>query len=80
MGVFRQDYWSGLPCPPPGVLPDPGIEPVSLPSPALAGEFFTTRATWRAPNYECNSLQFSKLRVFGEPLELVVDVRSDDGL
>jgi len=78
MGVFRQDYWSGLPCPPPGVFPNPGIEPVSLPSPALAGEFFTTRATWEAPNYECNSLQLSNLRVFG--LELVVDVRSDSGL
>jgi len=29
MGFFRQKYWSGLPCPPPGDLPDPGIEPVS---------------------------------------------------
>ena len=37
-----QGYWSGLPCPSPGDLPDSGIEPVSLPSPALAGEFFTT--------------------------------------
>ena len=43
MGFFRQEYWSGLPCPPPGHLPDPGIEPISLKSPALAGEFFTTR-------------------------------------
>ena len=43
---FRQEYWSGLPCPPPGDLPHPGIEPVSLTSPALAGGFFTTRATW----------------------------------
>ena len=75
-----QGYWSGLPCPSPGDLPDSGIEPVSLPSPALAGEFFTTRATWEALNYECNSLQLSNLRVFEEPLELVVDVRSDGGL
>ena len=30
MGFFRQEYWSGLPCPPPGDLPDPGIEPASL--------------------------------------------------
>ena len=37
-----QGYWSGLPCPSPGDLPDPGVEPVSVPSPALAGEFFTT--------------------------------------
>ena len=41
-----QEYWSGLPCPPPGELPNPGIEPVSLISPVLAGRFFTTRATW----------------------------------
>ena len=49
MGVSRQEYWSGLPCPPPGVLSNPGIEPVSLMSPALAGGFFTTSATWEAP-------------------------------
>ena len=42
---FRQEYWSGLPRPPPGDLPHPGIQPVSLMSPALAGGFFTTRAT-----------------------------------
>jgi len=39
MGFSRQEYWSGLPFPPPGNLPDPGIKPVS---PALAGEFFTS--------------------------------------
>ena len=37
MGFSRQEYWSGLPCPPPGNLPDPGIEPESLMSPELAG-------------------------------------------
>ena len=42
----RQEYWSGLPCPPPGNLPYPRIEHMSLMSPALAGRFFTTRATW----------------------------------
>ena len=42
MGFSRQEYWSGLPCPAPGDLPDPGIEPTSLTSPALAGRFFTT--------------------------------------
>ena len=46
MGFSRQEYWSGLPCPPPGALPDPGIEPTSLMSPALPGGFFTTSATW----------------------------------
>ena len=44
MGFFRQKYWSGKPCPPPGDLPDPGTEPTSLPSPALAGRFFTSSA------------------------------------
>ena len=46
MGFSRQEYWSGLPCPPPGDHLDPGIEPTSL---ALAGGFFTTSATWEAP-------------------------------
>ena len=41
-GFSRQDNWSGLPFLPPQDLPDPGIEPVSLTSPALAGRFFTT--------------------------------------
>ena len=42
MGFSRQEYWSGLPFPSPGGLPDPGIEPASLTSAALAGGFFTT--------------------------------------
>ena len=42
MGFPRQEYWSGLPFPPPGDLPDPGTEPMSLMSLALAGMFFTT--------------------------------------
>ena len=46
MGLSWQEYWSGLRCPSPGNLPNPGIEPISLMSPALAGGFFTTRATW----------------------------------
>ena len=46
MGFSRQEYWSGLPCPLPGDLPYPGIEPASLMSPALAGGLFTTSATW----------------------------------
>ena len=49
MGFSRQKYWSGLPCPPPGDLPDPEIEPLSLMSSALAGGFFTSSATWEAP-------------------------------
>jgi len=42
MEFSRQEYRSGLPCPPPGDLPNPGIKPASLVSPALAGKFFTT--------------------------------------
>ena len=48
MGFSRQEYWSKLPFPTMGDLPDPGIKPVSLMSPALAGGFFTTSATWEA--------------------------------
>ena len=40
-----QEYWSGVPFPAPGDLPDPWIEPMSLVSPALAGRFLTTSAT-----------------------------------
>ena len=48
MGFSRQEHWSGSLCPPPGDLPGTGIEPMSLMSPALAGRFFTTSATWEA--------------------------------
>ena len=44
MGFSRQEYWGGLPCPPPGDLPNPGIKPMSPISSALAGSFFTTSA------------------------------------
>ena len=46
MRFSRQEYWSGLPCPPPGDLLNPGIEPVSLMSPALTDELFTTSGAW----------------------------------
>ena len=48
MGFSRQEHWNGMPCPLPGHLPNPGIEPVSVMSSALAGRFFTTIATWGA--------------------------------
>ena len=51
MRFFRQEYWRGLLCSPPGSLPNPGIETTSLMSPALAGSFFTTSATWEAHTY-----------------------------
>ena len=49
IGFSRQEYWSGMLFLPPGDLPDPGIKPTSLMSPALAGGFFITSATWEAP-------------------------------
>ena len=65
MGFSRQEYWSGLPCPPPGDLPDPRIEPASLTSSALAGRFLTTRGTWETladqkppANARCSILHF----------------------
>ena len=48
MGFSRQEYWSGLVFSPPGDLPDPGIKPTSLTSPALAGRFFSTSTTSEA--------------------------------
>ena len=45
MGFSKQEYWSVLPYPPLGDLPDPEIKPASLLSPALAGGFFTTSTT-----------------------------------
>ena len=51
MGFSSQEYWSGLPCPLLGDLPNPGIQPVSLTSPALAGASFNTSATWEAQQY-----------------------------
>ena len=48
MGFSRQEHCSGFPCPP-GDFPDPGMEPASLSSPALAGGFFTTSTTWETP-------------------------------
>ena len=51
IGFSRQEYWSGLTCPPPGNLPNRGIKPASLTFPALAGRYFTTRATWE--DYVC---------------------------
>ena len=52
MEFSRQESWSGLPCPPPGDLPNPGTEPSSLASPALAGRFFATVPTGFTITYE----------------------------
>ena len=49
MDFSRREYWSGLPFPSPGNLPDTGIEPVSPVTPILAGRFFYHAATWEDP-------------------------------
>ena len=63
LGFSRPEYWSGLPHPPPGDLPDPGIKPVSLMSPALAARLFTTSATWQTPRKTCSDLHWSLLNM-----------------
>ena len=60
MGFPRREYWSGLPVASPRGLPSPGTEPTSL-SPALAGGFFTTRATWEAKPKCTTSVRFSSV-------------------
>ena len=65
MEFSRQEYWSGVPFPSPGDLSNPGIKPVSLMSPARAGGFCTTSATWigRPNNWDCRRKSwFSKKR------------------
>ena len=56
MEFSRQEYWNGLPFPPPDDLPDLGIKPISLASPALADGFFSTDATWEVPIKSIQSL------------------------
>ena len=53
MGFSRQEYWGGVPCPPPGDLLNPGIEPASPVSPALPGVFFNADAN-RAQIPDCS--------------------------
>ena len=66
-GSSRQEYCSGLPFLPPGDLPDLGIKPMSLVSPALAGGFFTISATWetlRCTMRVCMLGRFSRVQLF----------------
>ena len=58
-GFSRQEYCSGLPLPSPGDLPYTGIKPAPLLSPALAGRFFTTSATWEARSVSCSVMSDS---------------------
>ena len=61
MGFPRQEYWNGLPCPPPGDFPDPGMEPMS---PVLTGGFFTTEPL----GSPCFSILICKIRVMRTPM------------
>ena len=60
LGFSRQGYWSGIPFPLPGDLPNPGLKPESLTSPALASGFFTPSTIWEA----CESTYFTILFVY----------------
>ena len=62
MGFSREEYWSGLPFPSPGDLPDSGIEPTSFIPPVLAGRFFTTSATWEAFQNKSQPVKFPPMR------------------
>ena len=53
MEFSREEYWSGLSCPPPGDLLNPGVEPMSLVSTARAAGFFTISAAWEALWINC---------------------------
>ena len=68
MGFSRQEYWIKLPFPSSGDLPDPGIEPASLTSSALAGGFFTINVTWEAPYMYLKKVKsLSRVRLFATP-------------
>ena len=60
IGFFKQEYESGLPRPPPGDLPNPGIEPKTLTSSALEGRVFTTSTTWKATQHQLPSTGWLK--------------------
>ena len=60
MGFSRQEYWRGLPCLPPGDLPNPGIKPASLTSPTLEAGSLPLTITWAVP-YSLALFQFSSL-------------------
>ena len=62
MAFSRQESWNELPCPPPGDLPDPGIETASCISPALAGRFFTPSTAWEA-QIIVEGMLYSKIQV-----------------
>ena len=73
MGFSRQEYWSGLPCPPPENLPDPRVEPASLLSPALAGRFFTAEPPGKLSNM-LTSVLFLRIKFLTMLTIMVLDI------
>ena len=73
IGFSKQEYWSGLPCPPLGNIPDSGIKPSSLMSPALAGRFFTTSTTWKALNSK-TYYNFLLLYIYISPIYIYLSI------
>ena len=75
-GFSRQEYWSGLPCPSPGDLPDPGIGPMSLSLVLqLAGGFFITSTTWEAQISVSSSIKWGVILSGGQKVHLGFSVR-----
>ena len=70
MEFLRQKYWSGLSCLPPGALPDPGLKLAPLLSPALAGGFFNSSATWETCICVHSDLNYGKYSPNITPLVL----------
>ena len=63
MGFSRQEYWSGLPCPPPGDLPEPGVEQEAPCTFCIAGGFFTSEPLGK-PQWPCMLLQMAAFPSF----------------
>ena len=76
-GFSRQEYWSELPCPPPGSLPNPGTKPLCPVSPALAGGLLTTRATREAPTILKSTNQLINLHLLSNSISLSIFHFSD---
>ena len=74
MEFSRQEYWSGLPFPPSGDLPDPRIEVTSLASPALAGGFFTTELPGKPNMYESLLKKCQELGIISGGMDTIIPI------
>ena len=75
MEFSRQEYWSGLPFPSPGDLPNPRIKPTSLKSPALTGVFFTTSTPWESPHIEYYTVLYKYLYMWS-PIQMLQSMKN----